>query len=226
MDFTLIPLDKFRNLDKANQDYDIEILWYGLRSLVNNYFKRLSVGKQTIVEYIEEISNNLNSFQINKQYLEIYVEIYKFLIQFLKSYLVDFEATCDINNFYDYNLIETWLNRYNKIDYVKKIKVPYDYNSNATIKNLDKETIIYIKFVIAGVITKDKHDIELFKLFSSDFNKFMDYIVEHKIGKLFDIISCKFNLQEYYDYKKFNQKYLPIKFNKFIKAYSEYYKKN
>ncbi len=225
MDFILTPLEKL-NMNKMNQDYDIEVLWYGLRSLVNNYFKYLTIEKQTMVKYIEDISNKLNSFQLNKQYLEIYMEIYKFLIEFLKSFLAHFEATYNVNNSYDYNLIETWLNRYNKIDYVKKIKVPYDYNLNSTIKTVDEETKIYIKFIIAGIVIKDKYDIELFTLFSSDFNKFMDYVVEHKIGKLFDIISCKFNLQEYYDYKKINQKYLPIKFNKFSKGYLEYYKKN
>jgi hypothetical protein len=233
MDFILAPHDKLLHMDKTNQDYDIEVLWYGLRNLVNNYFKHLYVGKSSIIEYIENISNNLNSFQSNKQYLEIYIEIYKFLIEFLKSYLHHFETTylkyletkkhSSFN--YNYNLIETWLNRYNKIDYVKKIKVPYDYVNTQTINNIDENTKIYIRFIISGIVLKDEYDLCLLTYFSSDFNKFMDYVIENNIGKLFDIISCKFNLQDYYNYKKINQKYIPIKFNKFSRSFLNYYKK-
>jgi hypothetical protein len=217
MNFLLSPDNK---LNISNQDYDIEVLWYGLKNLINCYFKNLIDNKKNMVQYINETSNKLNILQTNKQYLEIYTEIHNFLYNFLEIYIKQFDRNYMItaSESYNHNLIDTWITRYNKIDYVKKIKLPYDYNSYRTIDNMDKETSIYLKFLILGNIFKHNfNSLKLFYMMDDDFHRFMDYIIDNKLGKLFDIIAAKINLQSYYDYKNIKQKYIPIKFFKFIK---------
>ncbi len=56
----------------------------------------------------------------------------------------------------------------------------------------------------------------LVKIYSENFNKFMDYCIENELIKIIGIFSLSYNLQDYYDYKNINKKFTPIKPNKFI----------
>ncbi len=217
MEFNLIP-DKANQLNKNNEDYDIELLWYGFKNLIKNYFNYLLIDNKNIIDYTNEISKSLNSYQENKQFLDIYVDIYNYLIKFMESYISSFKNT--VYNHYDvykYNLVETWISRYNKIDYIKKIELPASYSQFRKLSNIKKDHKIYLKFMILGIILKDKEVLDLLDIYENNLILFIDNIIELEIPKIFDLISIRFNLQEYYDYKNIKQKYTPIKFNKFKK---------
>ena len=58
---------------------------------------------------------------------------------------------------------------------------------------------------------------ELLDIFEKDIFNYLDNIIKLNMNKLFDLLSSKYNLQEYYDYINLNKKYIPIKLIKFKK---------
>ena len=85
MEFITKPINKL--LNSTNEDYDIEILWYGLKNLFTTYFKNIDIKGVNIIDYVEKISDNLNKHQENKEFLNIYTEIYNFIMVFLENYV-------------------------------------------------------------------------------------------------------------------------------------------
>ncbi len=216
MDFVTLSS---KHLCSNNVDYDIELLWYGLKSLVSNYFNNLLIDNINIVEYTNIISNKLNEYQENKEYLEIYKEIYKYLFSFLKTYVEYYERINYDNNqtSYKYNLVNTWLVRYNKIDYIKKIQLDKDYNPKIDILNISDETKIILKYHILGILITEAVDFTCLKDIDNNILVFMDFIIDEHLSKVFDLFSLRFNLDSYYKHKNINKKYTPVKFIKFKK---------
>jgi len=216
MDFLSSPIKK---LNLMNEDYDIELLWYGFKNLSNNYLNYLVIDDQNIIDYMKNLSNKLNELQENKKYKEIYEEIYNYLIKFLKAYTEYYTKKKYYNSAdtYNYNLVDTWLNRYNKIDYVIKIKLNDEYKKYKFIRDIDPSSKIIIKFIIIGVIFREKYCLEILDIYENNILEFIDIIVNDNFGKIFDLFSTRYNMQDYYDYKKIDQKYTVIKFHKFIK---------
>ncbi len=219
MDFVTLSNKKISSL---NVDYDIELLWYGFKNLVSNYFPQLQINGQSIVDYTSLISNKLNDYQEKKEYLEIYKEIYQYLFDFLNSYIIYYQNSfADLSqDLYKYNLISTWLSRYNKIDYIKKIKLDDNYNPKIDIKNIPDETKLILKFHVFGVFITEYIPYSNLKIFDENIINFLNFVLEENLSKVFDLFSLRFNLQEYYLHKNINKKYTPIKFIKFIKLYN------
>ena len=219
MDFVKLSTNK---ISTFNVDYDIELLWYGFKNLISNYFSHLKINDVNIIYYTSSISNKLNVYQEKKEYLEIYKEIYQYLFDFLSSYITYSQnSIMDINqDLYKYNLINTWLTRYNKIDYIKKIKLDDNYNSKIDIKNIPNDTKLILKFNVIGVLMSENISNSNLQIFDDNLINFLDFVLEENLSKVFDLFSMRFNLQEYYLLKNINKKYTPIKFMKFIKLYN------
>lgn len=214
MEFDTTP----KNLNKTNQDYDIEMWWYGWKNLLVNYFLNLKIGDyDNTRDYVENISKKLNDLQNNKQYLDIYTNIYECIILFIETLI----NTNTLVNHYNFNLIITWLKRYNNIDYIKKVNLVNIY-TNKNITEISQDNKIIISFYVKYYLFEygDMNSIQnTFKNIFSDldvFNKFLDYCIENKYDKIIGIFSMSYNLQHYFDFKKINRKYTPMKPNKFF----------
>lgn len=221
MEFNTKPINKL--LKTTNEDYDIELLWYDLKNLFTTYFKNLKINEENIYNCVEQISEKLNKYQENKQFLNIYIEIYNFIIVFLDNYVEFIKKMSNHTiELYNYQLMETWLSRYNKIDYIKKVGLPDTFKVSRNIMNIDRDNKIYYKFVLIKFIIENKCEIELLNLFDKDIFLYLDRIIELNNNKLFDMLATKYNLQEYYNYKNINKKYLPIKLIKY-KKFNNFY---
>lgn len=219
MEFILSPFEKLNKLNKLNEDYDIEVLWYGLKNLAKNYLNYLKIDNMNIIDYMDIISNNLNKYQEAKEYNKIYDEIYNYLNRFLESYISYHQNKKNFNSIdiYNYNLVETWLNRYNKIEYTKKIKLDDNYKKYKKLKDIDLLSLLIIKFEIIGIIFRENYCLEVLDMFDLNILEFLDIIVKDNLGKIFDLLSTRYNLQDYYDYKNIDLKYTIIKYIKFSK---------
>ena len=220
MEFVCSPNKK---LNEMNEDYDIEVLWYGFKNLAKNYFNYLIIDSMNIVDYMNIKSNILNIHQENKDFEKIYEEIYNYLIKFLESYTKYYqkEKNFTSSDTYNYNLVETWLNRYNKIEYVKKIKLDDTYKKYKKLKDIDNLSLLIIKFEVLGIIFREKYCLEVLDILDLNLVQFLDIIVKDDLGKIFDIFSIRYNLQDYYDFKNINTKYTLIKYLKFSKLYKK-----
>jgi hypothetical protein len=209
MDFTKFTIDK--KLNTSNQDYDIEFWWYGFKNLLKNYFNNLKINNNPIDTNILELSSKLNQLQSEQKYLEIYTQIYDFIMLFLNTLI---NEKTDITKYY-YDLIITWLKRYNNIDYVKKISLLNTYTGR-NIKEINDKELTIIKFYIKYSTKEYNENVNLVDLFGKDFNQFMDYCIDKELLKIIGIFTTTYNLQDYYDYRKISKKFIPIKPNKFI----------
>jgi hypothetical protein len=216
MEFVCSPNKK---LNEMNEDYDVEVLWYGFKNLAKNYFNYLIFDDTNIVDYMNIRSNMLNMHQENKDFDKIYDEIYNYLIKFFKSYITYYQNKKNFNStdVYNYNLVETWLNRYNKIEYVKKIKLDDNYKKYKKLKDIDSVSLLIIKSEILGIIFKENYCLEVLDVFDLNLVEFLDIIIKDNLGKIFDLLSTRYNLQDYYDYKNIDLKYTVIKYIKFNK---------
>jgi hypothetical protein len=204
MNFNDVPIDKLINT--SNQDYDIEVWWYGFKQLITNYFSVININIQ-----LTNLSNNLNQLQIDKNYCKIYNDIYNFIILFLDKVSIN-----RILNKHTCHLIITWLKRYNQIKDINIISL----NNNYTSKSISDITPIentQIQFYIRCYeIEYNINDKDLVKLYLDNFNIFMDYCIKHNIAKLINMFSLIYNLQPYYNYLNIDKKYVPIKGSKLI----------
>ena len=204
MNFNDVPIDKLINT--SNQDYDIEVWWYGFKQLITNYFSVININIQ-----LTNLSNSLNQLQIDKNYCKIYNDIYNFIILFLDKVSIN-----KILNKHTCHLIITWLKRYNQIKDINIISL----NNNYTSKSISDITPIentQIQFYIRCYeIEYNINDKDLVKLYLDNFNIFMDYCIKHNIAKLINMFSLIYNLQPYYNYLNINKKYVPIKGSKLI----------
>ena len=204
MNFNNVPIDKLINT--SNQDYDIEVWWYGFKQLITNYFSIININIQLV-----ELSNNLNQLQIDKNYCKIYNDIYNFIILFLDK--ISFNR---ILNKHTCHLVITWIKRYNQIKDIINISLNSDYMAKCVDDISPIETTI-IKFYIRYYeIEYNIKDTDLVKLYVHNFNIFMDYCIKYKINKLINIFSLVYNLQNYYNYLNINKKFVPIKGPKLI----------
>ena len=215
MNFNITPINKL--LTKSNEDYDIELLWYGLKNLFITFFKKLEINGENINTCVKKISDKLNKYQEDKEFLNIYIEIYSFIIIFLENYIEQIKNTNFTAELYNYELIETWLTRYNRIDYIKKIGLPDTYKESRDILKMEKDNKVYYKFMIIKYIIENKLNGELLDLFDKNLLGYLDNLVLLNNNKLFDSLSTKYNLQEFYKYKNINKRYVPIKLIKFKK---------
>lgn len=208
MDFGTTP----KNLNKTNQDYDIEVWWYGWKNLLMNYYSNLKLNNMDIKDYVNGISDKLNELQNNKQYLEIYTKIYECIILFIET----INNTNTLVNHYNFNLIITWLKRYNNIDYIKKINLINSYTGK-TITELSQDMKTIIKFYVKYYLFEYGDMLSVQNNFSNildntdNFNYFFNHCIENKYDKIIGIFSMSYNLQNYFDYKKINRKYTPMK---------------
>ena len=204
MNFNDVPIDKLINT--SNQDYDIEVWWYGFKQLITNYFSVININIQ-----LTNLSNSLNQLQIDKNYCKIYNDIYDFIILFLDKVSIN-----RILNKHTCHLIITWLKRYNQIKEINIISL----NNNYTSKSISDITPIentQIRFYIRCYeIEYNINDKDLVKLYLDNFNIFMDYCIKHNIAKLINMFSLIYNLQPYYNYLNIDKKYVPIKGSKLI----------
>jgi len=223
MEFNSTPINKL--LKTTNEDYDIELLWYGLKNLFTTFFKNLLINGENINICVKRISDKLNNYQQSKEFLNIYIEIYNFIIVFLENYIEyikNLKDTKDTYELYNYELLETWLSRYNKIDYIKKVGLPESFKESRDLLKMDKDNKVYYKFMIIKFIIENKCTIDLLELFDKNILAYLDNLVLLNNNRLFDSLSTKYNLQEYFKYKNINKKYIPIKLIKFKKINSSY----
>jgi hypothetical protein len=188
--------------NKNNQDYDIELWWYGFKNLINNYFNNILTYKN-----LNEFSNKLNNLQSEEKYLDIYTNIYEFVLNFLEEIIVNTYPK------YNYELILTWLKRYNDIDYVKKIELPTKY-TNKKLSDLHNKDKILLLLNIRYLEPKDSNI--LIKLFCKNTNEFLDYCIENQINKILNLLTMSYNLQCYFDFLEIKRNYVPMKYNKFV----------
>lgn len=205
MDFSKINPDKI--IHKDNQDYNLELWWYGFKNLVANLFRT----NKNLIDYTKLFSNKLNEYQEKKKYQEIYYDIHDYILIILKL----FYTTAKNTQLHEANLIITWIKRYNYIEYVPKIKLPDNYTGIKIEELNDKESII-LKFYIKYFEIEYKINKDLIKLFKSNLYEFLDYCIINKYERLINILSMKYNLGVYYKYKNRDINYLPIKARKLI----------
>jgi len=215
MDFSKINPDKI--IHKENQDYDLELWWYGFKNLVANLFKT----NKNLLEYTKLFSNKLDDHQNKKNYQEIYNEIHNYVLMILKLFFTTAKTmqslyfTQSSQSSYGAKLIITWLKRYNYIVYVQKIKLPDNY-TDVCILELNNKDLTVLKFYIKYFELKYNSSMDLVKLFENNIFEFIDHCINNKYEGLINILSMKYNLEKYYKYKNLNIKYMPIMARKMI----------
>ena len=212
MEFVNIPTEK--TLNKSNQDYDIELWWYGFKNLLTNYFSFIEINNMSINKSINDLSEELNNLQKEKKYLDIYTKIYDFVILFFTNFVNNKSPITK----YNYELLITWLKRYNTIDYIKKIIIPTTYTGKSLKEIPERENII-LKFYIKYYEMEYSLESDLVSMYNENFNDFMDFCIDYELNKIVNMFSSTYNLQEFYDYKGLKKKFVPIKGIKFINLF-------
>jgi hypothetical protein len=195
-------------LNKNDIDYEIELFWYGFKQSMINFYR--SIHKP--YRQVEDWSNILNKFKLEKNYTEIeskirdYITIYSFhLIKYGKS------------TYHDDSILMTNIKRWNRIS--EKFNF-IQSGKHSTILTL---FMIYLEFKKA-----DLYDF-LSKLPSLDIlieqNKFDDilkYSLENDKPKILELLK---QIQTYNVVEKINSLYPELKCNKnirFVKICNEY----
>lgn len=209
MVFTNIPPEL---IDKnTNPDYEMEFFWYGIKSLIKNYYHYLVDDNN--IKYsilIDDISSELNELQKSKKYDEIYKKIFDFLLNFLKSLIIVYINFETIKN----NYIFSWIKRYNKIPNCIKLEIDNKYNKSYLFTEIKETDLIIIKLRII----ENEYAIELLNLLDSNKFDFLDMCLEYGYENIFDYISLRFNIDDYYKFNEFNIKG-PYKAKKIINSY-------
>jgi hypothetical protein len=209
MEFANIPHDK---LNKNNPDYDMELFWYGFKNLIKNYFSNIEDNGYIFSKEIDKFSESLNDLQKEGKYTDINQNIYLFLKKFLK-------ASFDTLIHYTPGVVSyllTWLKRYNKIKESVKLELPNQYNKKKNLENLTEDETILIKLKIFEVCMDKYYDFNLIKIFDTNKEKFIQECIDNYYPSIFDYISLRFNIDEYYKNLNINVKG-PIKLNKILK---------
>jgi hypothetical protein len=209
MEFANIPHDK---LSKSNPDYDMELFWYGFKNLIKNYYPTIEQNGYVFSKEIDPFSETLNDLQKEDKYDEINQNIFIFIKKFLTASFdkLFLYSPCTISYLF------TWLKRYNKIKESIKLELPNNYNKRKNLEKLSEDEIILIKLKIFEVCKDKLYDFNLIKIFDSNKQKFIEECIDCGYSSIFDYISTRFNLDEYYKNMNLNVK-SPIKLSKILK---------
>lgn len=196
MEFVSLPSDK---LNKSNPDYDMEDFWYGFKNLIKNYYKDIKDDNNILFSInINFISEILNTLQKEQKYEVIYNKIYLYIISFCKALINQYETTTVSNKSYFFS----WIKRYNKIPNVKKIEYNESYNKNKLFDNISEEELFYIKLKFIEIFNDNKIDLSLMNIIDTNKNLFLELCLETNSLQMFDYISLKFNIDNFFISKK------------------------
>jgi hypothetical protein len=201
-------------IDKNNKDYDMELFWYGLKNLIKNYYSYMTDKDGIKFSFNADLlSNNLNRLQKEEKYEEIYDNIHTFFKEFLIRFIIHYE----INEIQNTCYIFTWLKRYNKIKGDKKIELFHIYNKDKYFSKASEDEILIIKLRYIEYSINNQTDIKYIKLINDKKFRFLDELINNYYSNMFDFISLRFNLNDFFEHKEMKVK-SPIKFSKlFIK---------
>ena len=197
-------------IDKNNPDYDMELFWYGLKNLIRNYYS-YTIDENNIKYSFnaELLSNNLNKLQKEGKYEEIYDNIHNFFKGFLKRFIIPYE----LNEIQNTSYIFTWLKRFNKIKGDKKIELVHQYNKDRYFSKASEDEIFIIKLRYIEYSINNQTDIKYLNLINNKKFRFLDELINNNYSNMFDYISLRFNLNDYFEHKEIKVK-SPIKFIK------------
>jgi len=199
-------------IDKNNKDYDMELFWYGLKNLIKNYYSNMIDENKIKFSFsVDLLSNKLNKLQKEEKFEEIYDNIHKFFKEFLKRFIIPHE----LNEIQNASYIFSWLKRYNKIKGDKKIEIKQDYNKDRYFSKASEDDIIIIKLRYIEYSINNQTDIKYLKLINDKKFRFLDECINNDYKNIFDYISLRFNLNDYFEHKGWKIK-SPIKFIKLI----------
>lgn len=201
-------------IDKNNKDYDMELFWYGLKNLIKNYYSHVVDENDIKFSFSAELlSNKLNRLQKEEKYEEIYDNIHIFFKRFLVKFLIPYE----LNEIQNTSYIFTWLKRYNKIKGDKKIELVHQYNKDRYFSKASEEEIFIIKLRYIEYSINNQTDIKYIKLINDKKFRFLDELINNNYNNMFDYISLRFNLNDYFEHKEMKIK-SPIKFIKLVNS--------
>jgi len=197
-------------IDKNNKDYDMELFWYGLKNLIKNYYSYMTdIDGIKFSFSVDLLSNKLNKLQKEENYEEIYDNIHIFFKNFLIRFIIPYE----LNEIQNTSYIFTWLKRYNKIKGNKKIELVHEYNKDKYFSKASEDEIFIIKLRYIEYSINNQTDIKYMKLIDDKKFRFLDELINNDYKNMFDFISLKFNLNDYFEHKEMKVK-SPIKFLK------------
>lgn len=203
--------DGFEFINPNNPDCEMEKFWYGFKNLIFNYYDTLTDDENIkFSSNINDFSKKLNELQEEKKYDEIYDEIYNYLKKFINSLIKKYELTSRQNNKYFFS----WLKRYNKIPNINKLESKQVYNKNLKFMDVSEDEIILLKLKIL----ENDYDPSLINLLDTDKYAFLNYCLEYKYENLFDHISLRFNIDDFFVKEKLPYKG-QIKAKKILKHY-------
>ena len=202
-------------IDKNNPDYDMELFWYGLKNLIKNYYSNMTDKDDIKFSFSADlISNKLNKLQKEEKYEEIYDNIYIFFKSFLKRFIIPFE----LNEIQNTSYIFTWLKRFNKIKGDKKIELVHNYNKDKYFSQVSEEEIFIIKLKYIEYAINTQVDVKYIKLIDDKKFRFLDELINNDYKNMFDYISLRFNLDDYFEKKEMKVR-SPIKFLKLFNVF-------
>ena len=165
MSFIEIPHDKLLNIH--NEDYEIEMFWYGFKNLITNYYNNIKDNDGiNFIDKLEDLSFELNKLQLAKNYNEIYNKIFLFLKSFIEKLILSYQNNLIYTNTY----LFSWLKRYNKIKNVIKLETPIKYNKYKKLENLEEDEKMLLKLKILELSLTKIGDLKLLQMFDTDIN--------------------------------------------------------
>ena len=195
-------------LNKNDIDYEIELFWYSFKQSMLNFYK--SVNRSC--RQVEDWSNILNKFKLEKNYMEIeskirdYITIYSFhLIKYSKS------------NYHNDSILMTNIKRWNRIS------EKFNFIQSGKHSNILTLFMIYLEFKKANrydfLLTLPSIDTLIEQ---NNFDKFIQYSLENDKPKILELLKqvSNYNLVE-----KINLLYPELKCDKnirFVKICNEY----
>ena len=212
MVFTDIPYDK---LSDKNPDYEMEVFWYGFKSLIRNYHENImDVDNIKFIDKINNLSEELNQLQREYKYEEIYEKIYFFLKSFVKVIVSLYQT----NKSYSHTYLFTWLKRYDKIKNAKKLETNLKYDKHKKLSDLSEDEIILLKLKILETSLTKTGDLTLLQMFDDNKEDFLnECLLSDHVG-IFDYISFRYNIDDFYRLNEWNIKG-PFKARKLISQY-------
>lgn len=178
-------------INPNNPDSEMEKFWYGFKNLIFNYYVNLTDDSNIkFSSNINEFSKKLNELQNEKKYDEIYDDIYDYLKKFINSFIKKYELTYKIDNKY----LFSWLKRYNKIPNINKLESKQVYNKKIKFIDVNEDEIILLKLKIL----ENNYDPSLINLLDIDRYEFLIHCLDYKYENLFDHISLRFNIDDFF----------------------------